>query len=793
MTLQQHLVHAWRSVSRRRGASLAAVGVLGLGLGLAAAIFAVVDPYLVKPLPYPADGELVTVTVGVRQFGFTAPTSLDLNDLPTLRDLQARRGVFKSVSLCRLGPVLRVATKNGTIVLQSAEVSAEFFQTLGLATPEGDHWRVPQAGILPLALTRSGVRRVGHDVTAGASLPLHEGGVAKIAAVLPDAFVFPSRNALPRVDVLIPTFTEALVEVQENADGTAIASSPFLVIARTERGVPLSAVAAAVHHGSGARRGIEIDVRSLRSYVTGRLRSLSAGALAASAMVLLLCAANVGNLLLTRSRHRRLELTTREALGAARTDIFKLIAAEVLIVTGGGVVCGLLICAGVLSVAAVNLPADFVQLGAPSVTLRVVAFAAVAGTAVFLVALVPALMGCRSSVRAFAMDAAVTDVFSARTLRLVMSFGQSALAMILVAGASLLSRSFLTLHTQETGLSGDVTVVTALYAPEHVGAMLQGDIDRALARLRQVPGVERAAASFGPMIDRGRTLTVVRIEGRRAPATLRRVTTEYFEATGNSILRGVSLQMADPHDSVIINEAFARLYFDRQQPVGRTLIRDRPLRIVGVVRDSFDIALNVTPEPTVFLPLIEPGAGCVGACESRVNYFVRTTGNASSRAAMERVVTEGVADVTILESSTIRERLAASVAEQSFATLVLVFFAVAGLGVSAFGLASMVAYVVARRTREIAVRICLGALPSSVLWLVVREAAVCAAAGLICGVLLTRALSSVLERFLYGITPGDASTLAVAAAVMWLLACIAAFVPAQRALTVSPSLALKAE
>jgi predicted lysophospholipase L1 biosynthesis ABC-type transport system permease subunit len=275
------------------------------------------------------------------------------------------------------------------------------------------------------------------------------------------------------------------------------------------------------------------------------------------------------------------------------------------------------------------------------------------------------------------------------------------------------------------------------------------------------------------------------------PGTALQITGDFFEAAGSRLISGRFPTATDEGRATVVSESFARVCCNGATPVGLVVLAgDHPFTILGVVKDIYMRAFDELPRPTVFVPIGTPGTPMFGV----VNYVVRTeTRDGTLAVAAEREVRAATSQVTISDGNTMRARLMKSVNDRSFATLLIVFFALAAVGVSAAGLVGVVGFVVARRTREIAIRIAIGARVGDVRLLVLREAVTAAVFGAAVGFAGATTLSKAVESWLYGITPADPISLATATVLMVVVVLGAAWLPARRATRVSPTVALRAE
>jgi predicted permease len=781
--LPQDLWQAWRSIASRPAATLATVLVLAIGIGLTSSIFALADPFILRPLPYADPDRLAIISLEAE------------NDrpgpFPTLEDFRARGDLFLDVAAYTPLDIerIRVRLTERDVMVSTATVSASFFDVLGLPVPLPADWGLgDERAETPILLLPGADASVGEQ-PAGAALRTQDGRVLRIAGALPHGFLFPRNRVSPTLSALAPLPDGPLMEVEISARGST-SSTSRTVVARLADGVTPELVQSVLSPPLSAERAYSLRAESLNAYMTRRLRPLALGAFAGALLIVLVCAANVANLLLVRSAFRTKELATRAALGASRGDLIRLLGIELgslaLLGVAGGLACAEL----ALSTVAAVAPAEFVALGAPAVTGRIALFAIALGAIVMSCGVLPALAVWRLAPVSLLPHTAVTESRGIRLLRFTMAAGQSAVTMILIVGAALLGRSFLNLVVQDTGFAGEPIVVTVSYPAARTGEPLQRDIEATIDRLRRIPGVSVAAAATGTGMADGSTAgTLLRIDGRTKIAHIKSVTATYFDAVGSLIVAGRPLAVDDRQNGGVVVNARAAALWPGGSAVGRSIPRGGgTATIVGVVTDTFDRALDMPPEPMVFSVLNAPGSG------SRVDFVIRATQPLETlRGPAERAISRVNREAIVTDVSAIDDRLAASIQDRSFATLVSALFAIAGLGVCVSGLVGLVSFVVARRTREIAIRTALGAQRHHVRTMVMRQALTAALTGAIAGLFTGWWLSRSLESLLYGIEPGDMMTLASAAMLMLIVVTIASWLPARRALRLSPTIALRTE
>jgi putative ABC transport system permease protein len=444
------------------------------------------------------------------------------------------------------------------------------------------------------------------------------------------------------------------------------------------------------------------------------------------------------------------------------------------------------------------MPGQYMLLGAPAISARVAGEAALSALVVMLIGTVSLALTWHVTRRPSLGQRAATDSNGVRVLRFGFTAGQSALAMILALGAALLLHSYANLVGQDTGFDARATVVSVSYPRDQDRATVHADVDASIARLRLLPGVRAASASIGPLIDNSMTGRSVGIDGRGASVVYTAVRPGFFDAAGMRLLQGRALADADAGTGIVINETMAHTYWPEVSPIGQIVEARASLEIVGVVADTFVSALDAPVRPTMYEVLNETRAASpTPSAVLRalpVNYLLRADGDPSSYLEpARRVVTEVNRDAIIVQMDTLGERLSYSVRDRTFATLILTLFSIAGVSVTVAGLVGIVAFIVARRTREIAIRVVVGAQRNHVRRLVTGEAIGAAATGILAGLLVGRWLSAWLESLVFGVEAGNWTTALAAAAVLLAVTVLAALAPARRAFALELTEALRSD
>jgi predicted permease len=792
--LRSDLIHAWRALRARPGAALATAGVLSLGIGLVSSMFALADPYVTRALPFADADRLVTLSVGTRE----------TTDVPTIEGLRARTDLFAGLAAFDTGDPVSVGP-GGETTLRLLQVSQEYFQVLGVAEPPEADWRArPQAAETPVVLTAAASRRVGELGRPGSLLRIIDDAGAptgrglRVRDTFAPSFLFPSSSQL--WDGIVPLPDGAtLVAVERSPAGLLSTRVRLSLLARLQPGVTLEQVAAGLTTAPPGdspvlpSRGRVVTAYSVSESMTGRLRPLAAGALGAGVLVLLVCAANVANLLIARGAFRRRELATREALGATAADLGRLVLAEVGLLAVVGVIGGLGVAGAVLAILTQVIPERYVVLGAPDVSARVVAFAAMAGTIVAAAGLLPATAAWRVRASALFGQAASGEPRRVRAARFSMTAAQTAVAVVLLVGAMLMARSYVNLLAQDPGYAGDVFAVGVRYPANQVD--WRADVEATVARLRRIDGVQSAAAMKGWLVENiggGFAAPAVFVDGQQVRGLIKSVGPDFFQTVRGRLIEGRLLAPADENQAAVVSQSFARACCEGRSPIGRRVSWrersvERSVRIVGVVKDVFDIALDREPTPAAFIPIDDRTRGM-----ATYVLVARRPGPALAAAVDHEILAVNPGAV-VADGGLMRDRLMRSIHDRSFATLIVIFFGVAAIGVSAAGLIGVVGSVVARRTREIAIRMAIGADRTDVRRLVTREAVLASGLGAAVGLSAGGWLSKTMESFLYGVSPADPLSMALAAAALMAIVVAAAWVPARRAMRLSPADALRAE
>ena len=792
-----------RSLLRNPGFSLAAILTLGLGIGSATVIFSVLEAVLLRPWPYPHT-ERIVVPQSV-QVATQERWSITYGDFV---DWQSE-GIFDSVAAFQQWD-LDLSPGGDPVRVSTAIVTPDFFKVLGMAPALGRAFRAdefvpgaPRALLLSDPLWRSAfggaVDVIGREV-------LLNGKPFIIAGVMPAGFAWPSGAS-----AWLPMRVDKPSEDMLRRDNFV-----FNAVARLKDGASLSETRARLatlgarieHDNPTTRAGVSLTATPLPEFVVGpTIRRALWTLVAGVGMVLLIGCANVANLLLARGSARRRELAVLVALGARRRQIVQplLIESALLGILGGAV--GLLLASWGMSLVTATAPVDVPRLASLSLNPIVVLFAAGLSLAASLLAgILPALQ-VSALHPTHAMDEGRTGTASprARRLRDLLVAGELALSLVLLAGTGLMLRSLSLLRAVEPGVDVEHVLTTYLTLPDArypSGESRVAFYDALRSRLEAIPGVQAVAATSalplgGGGFYLGRAFVA---EGRPDPPVGSEVngqwninTPGYFAAAGMRLVKGRDFNAQDTEKSTpvaIVNEAFAQKMFPGEEALGRRLRswRDENVQreIVGIVGDVRYFGASDPIRPILYVPYPQ------NSWDSMSLVVRASGGSASALAAPLRTTLKSLdKDLAAGSLQTMEEVKSDSIAQPRFHALLLSAFAGLALLLAAFGLYGVMSYSVSLRTREIGVRMALGAQASDVLRLVLSRTIVLLLCGIGAGLLGAFGVTRLMASLLYEVRPGDPQALLGGTALLAMVALLAGYLPARRAALVDPMVALR--
>ena len=810
---------------RNAGFTAAALLTLALGIGATTAVFSVVYGVLLRPLPFADSARLVRLSE--EHPGAVSPLRQPmLSNLTFHAWRQAPRTVENLAAYTYAE--YTVALPEGAARLVGAPVTPSLFALLG-ATPALGRFFRPEEGrkgadaVLVLS-DRVWRERFHADPAAVGRTIVVDATPRTILGVARPEFRFPDRNAL----VWTP------LEVQEpSPDAVAGQRGRMSVLWALARLRPRATAAQAEAEGTAAARATVrpmaanllfgaggppvAHVRGLVEEMTARVRAALLVLAAGVTCVLLIACANVANLCLSRGLARQRELTVRAAIGASRGRLARQLLTESLVLSAIGGALGLALAWLLVDLAPLLAARDFPRLDDVAIDRTMVAFTAAASLfAAISSGLAPALRGARfnlvESLRGG--DGATAGGFRgvrARRLRNGLLAGEAAFAVLLLVGAMLLARSFVRLLHVDPGYTADPVLVTEIFvpngdAPDQSDAM-RITVAQLVERARALPGVAAAGAASSMPLDRATQLAGFPSPWTRpgaAPATARAVlyvvTPGYGEAIGLRLRAGRLFRDSDLGSQVrawVVNEEFARLYLP-PQPIGYqwnvAATGNTPARtneIVGIVANVLKAGNDSAVQPE-FYQVPNAPSRFFGHAEIALSTS-STSSNPSALAPAMRNLVRTIAPSAAVETVALSQRVAESVGQPRFAMTVLVTFAGLALALAAIGLHGVLSYGVSQRRRELGVRAALGAGRGDIVGLVLREGLLVTGLGLAIGLAAAAALTRLMQGVLFGISPIDGVSFAVAPMVLLAVATLASFLPAHRAARTDPAEALRQE
>ncbi|MGE0455993.1 MAG: ABC transporter permease [Vicinamibacteria bacterium] len=789
-TLVRDVRFAVRSLLRQPGFSAVALLTLALGTGANAAVFSAVHGALLAGLPFPGAERLVYV------FGTSPKRGIpqDVTSVPNFRDWQ--EGTRSFSAMAGVDSMTRNLTGDGEpVALDAAIVTSEFFDVMGVRpalgrafAPGEDDGETEDVLLLghPLWQQRFG----GDPRVVGRSVTLNDRPVV-VVGVMPEGFAFPSG-----AQIWLPA---AWNRQNREARGALF----LTVVARLRPGVAietarddLATVAARLESEyPRSNTGWSATAVSMQAQTAADYRGALLVLQGAVLFVLLVACANVANLLLARGAARRQEIAVRVALGAGRGRLLRQLLTESLLLAASGGALGLLV--GSWSLRALRLvsPVEFPAWVKLEMSGPVLAYSLATATAAgLLFGLAPALHSARE---ALAGSRLTGDAGGRRSQRAFV-VAQVALAFALLAGAGLLLRTFERLIRQSPGFDAKsvATASLALPATRYPPSARPAFVERAIERAAALPGIEAAAVVSTLPLGGIYNDTGIRIEGEPEPPPEERkltgldgVTAGYFRALGIPLLRGRDLARGDARASgaaVVVNQAFVERNLPGRDPLGRRFrAGSLEFEIVGVAGNVRRAGLRSDERPHCYYPYELRPTGFV-------SLVARTRGDASRVAGELREAIRSVdpqLPVRTAEPLSLLVDRAATLPR--FSALLLGAFAALSVLLAGLGLYGVLAHGVLRRTREIGLRMALGARAGDVVRLFAREGLALAGVGLGLGLLLALGLARLLRPLLFGVGPHDPATLSAVALLLAAVAAAASVLPARRAALVDPSSALR--
>jgi putative ABC transport system permease protein len=802
-TTLQDLRYAVRGLWLNPGFAITAILSLALGIGASVAIYTVGDNLLLRPLPYPGSSELAMVWENNLRNGNVQNVVSPGNYF----DWKEQNKVFENIGgFFELRELLGDGRQSEQVDVQA--VTSEVLPLLRVQPVRGrvftyeEDSKDAHVAIISYRIWQSWFG--GDENILGRQIQLNLRPFTVIGVMPPD-FYFHTRS----IDVWLTLGLNPSPDLRKHQGRW------MMSVARLKPGVSfkqaqteMTGIAKRLEIAYPAfDKNWDINVEPLRDSLVGQVKPSLLALLGAVTLLLAVACANIANLLLARYTARRREFAVRGALGAARPRLLRQLLTESLVlgVAGGGL--GIVLAALAVSGLVALAPKELTRSVQVSFDLRIVIaaiFLSLLTSVIF--GLAPALVASRGSINRALHEESHQGTGGGNRLRNWLVAGEVACSVVLLAGAGLLFRTVIGLQAVDSGLNPDKILTFSVSLP----GVRYGDGPKAVEfystaaeRLSQLPGVRSVSAvSYLPFngLAAGTDVTIAgrppAQPGEALGATVRTILPGYFHTLGISFKAGRDFTAADNVISspyrFIVNEAFVKKYFSGEDPLGKQIsvwMDDKnPFgEIIGVVGDVKEGSLDKEPQPTVYYVHAH-------LRYSGMVFVMRTDQDPLSLAESARKVIQGIdRELPISEVRPMTTVVRETFARQQFSAVLLGGFSIASLLLAAIGIYGVLAYSVTQRTREIGVRVALGAEPRTIIRLIVASGARMVVSGALAGLAAALLLSGLLKSLLYGIGPRDPLTFIAAPAILIAVALLAAYAPARRAARVSPMEALRSE
>ena len=795
------------------------VALLTIALGIAAntAIFSVVNGVLLRPLPYPDPDRIVQVWTS------DADGPRNAHAAPDFLALQQRARTLARLAGYREDAFTMAPAGVDPVRVTGALVTFDYFEVFGRDAALGrafsraaDEGRQDPVAVLSHQAWRD---TLASDPAVVGRLLRINGVPHTVLGVMPDGFDYPLGARAwvlsllpvppPPVDVAGDLLEERNIQYFHAVGRLATPSSSPGAVTIEQAQAELSAIAAdaaRLHASSNANRGAFVE--PLHERIVGDVRSALLVLMAAVAVVLLIACANVASLLLARASGRQRELAIRTALGASRWRIVRQLLGESLVLALAGGALGLLMGIWAVDLLLAVMPEGVPRVDEIGLDLRVAGAALVVSiVSAVLFGLVPALQASRPESAIALRDAgdrASTAGRGRARTRAALVVVEIALTLVLLVSAGLLANSFMRLQRVDPGFDVDRVSLIAMPLPQgkYVDGQAQASFYQSLLDGLKTRGeIESAAVAFPNPLQGSNAAGSFSIEGRPAPTpgerprtNLAAISPDYLRTMGIPLIMGRHFtdQDRDPAPTpVIVNAELARRYWPGEDALGkRVRFEDAAgewMTVVGIAADSRNRGLAFEPEPLMYIPFHS-------FTLPFMSVVVRSPGGTAAVASAVRAEVHRLdPELPVDQVRPLESIISASVAQPRFRTMLLGVFALAALTLAAIGVYGLISYSVANRTREIGIRVALGAQPSQVMGPIVREGMLLALIGVALGLAGAVAATKVIGVFLFGIEATDPLTFAAVAVLLLLVALLASYVPSRRALRVDALTALRAE
>ena len=813
---------AFRMLAKSPGFTAIAVLTLALGIGANTAIFSVVNALLLRPLPFPRPQELVAFGMTDTRFK-GEQTSLGSLSYPDFFDFRDQNHTLASMAVFN-DRSYALKSEQGATSVHGVKASAEFFDVLGIKpvmgrtfSREDEQASGGPGGFKVIISDNSWHQYFGGDPNViGRTVELNR-QLHTIIGVMPPRFQYPIQS--DPVEFYVTVAEDAMTTDGNKPMTQERGSHSLEAIARLKPNTSLeqaqanlSTIAANLEKQYPTTNSyFGVRFKPLREELIGDVRTALYVLFGAVVCVLLIANANVANLLLARAVARGKEMALRAAVGASRARIVRQLLTESLLLAGLGGLCGLLIAQWGTDALIKTVPQNIPRISTIQLDGAVLAFTILVslGTGVVF-GLVPAWQASHVDLNASLKSGTRTGGAGEHRgrLRNGLVVGEVALALVLLICAGLLIQSFARLGHVQPGLRTERLLTAGLRLPQVAYPKNENIIafyDRFLERLRALPGVESASAIIPLPLSGSNMVTDFDIEehplpeGQRPGAPTRIIGTDYFKTMGIALRQGRAFDQNDRMDSppvVIVNERFASKFFPGQNAIGKRIkpgfaadgSGEKMREIVGIVGNVKHLSLKNQDSPEMYLPRTQIPFDIM-------SIVIRTSvSDPSTLTSAVRKELAGMDSAIPLTSVRVFEDyVSRSLARPRFDALLLSIFAGTALILTAIGIYGVMAYSVAQRTNEIGIRIALGAAQSNIFRLVIGRAMALVAISVVIGLVGAFAATRLLNSLLFGVGAWDPTTFSSIVILMSLVAFLAAWLPARRAMKVDPIVALRTE
>jgi putative ABC transport system permease protein len=797
------LVYALRGWRRYPGPTAAAILALTLGIGANSTVFSFVSGVLLRPLPFSDPDRLVMMWQDRSARGGPAREVIS----PGLFiDWKTRATALTNVSAMRTwSPTLTGAGSAGNDEaerLTGAAVSGEFFDALGTKPVLGRTFTGAddQPGAPTVAVIGGGLwqRRFGGDPSVVGRTVQLDGQAAQIIGVMPPDF----RGAVIDAEI----WSTLRINPADAPRGLIMLRAIGRLapgVSFTQAQASMNTLQAQLQREDDELTGQQARLIRLKDDIVGPVRSPLLILTAGVAMVLLIACANVTSILMARASERRAEMAVRVALGADSRRLVRQLLVESGALALAGSALGLVLAYFGIRVLKAAAPPQGLRLDEIGLDAATLAFTAgIAAFSALVAGLAPALSASRTRITSGLHDGARGDSRALTRSRRAIVAAEVAAAMTLLAGAGLFVRTLVNLQHVDLGFQPDRLMTASISPPRgSYGSpeAIRGLFDSALERVSRLPGVESAAITSVLPLSGMQLNFSFRIQGQPAAAnprdnpvaSFRSVSTNYFQTMGMRLVEGRPLSGEDRAGApvaVVVNQTLARKYWPGASPIGSKLfLNGDECTIVGVVGDIHSGGPAAVPDGEAYVPYAQFGA--------RAGWLVvRTTGDPAAVAApMRQAMRDVDPNLPLALVRSMPSLVANAVAQPRFLATLLGGFSGVAVVLAVMGVYGLLSFSVSQRSREIGVRMALGARPGAVVWLVLRESLLIVAAGAVIGAVGGGLLSTIVRSMLFGIAAGDPATIAWLSAGLILVSLIASVLPARRAAGIDPVVALRVD